>query len=521
MNKSIIEAKDLSFHPAQKPLPLYSNLNITLLSNTTYFLIGDNGCGKSTLGKELATISINVHHHGIVGYLSQELTPFVGTVAEKLNIAHLLQALERMENGEVLTNDFELLENNWDFKSIIKKQLVAYNLPSLILGEPYTSLSGGMRTRINLLALERQACDFYILDEPSNHLDTKGRLWLMDWVRTHSSCFIITHDLMLLEKSKNIFELDSQGLHFYGGSWQDYLSSKKQHETAVERKVLQAEQILREQHRAKQTSQEALQSKQNKAQKKRGKANQSKLILNKKKATSEAASGRLSNLHNKRINDAKASLSHAQQELHDIKPQAFRVSKVESQNKRSLILSEIVLPYVNRPTISLQLAFGEHLWLSGDNGSGKSTLLKVIQGELEPQSGKLIKPNKVTLLDQHFCFLNHDESVLDNFTRLSPGLGESEYRTILAQLRMRRESALQKVSTLSGGECLKLALACVFSGISSPPLLLLDEPDNHLDLSSKKLLAHALKQYEGSIIIVSHDTSFINAIGVSRKFSLN
>ncbi|MBL7479529.1 ATP-binding cassette domain-containing protein [Legionella bononiensis] len=520
MPKILIEAKGLSFHPPQKLKPLYSDLDLCL-SDTTHFMVGDNGCGKSSLAKSLAQQSPQVSHFGIVGYLSQELNPFTGTVAEKLEVNELLKALQRCEEGGILEQDFELLENNWDIKAILEKQFEAYELPTTILNQPYTSLSGGMRTRLNLLILERQRCDFYILDEPSNHLDKTSRIWLMHWIKAHPNCLIISHDLSLLEQSQVILELNSKGIHRYQGGWEEYLASKKQQELELERKVAQTQQALAESLKAKQKNQETLQAKQNKAQKDRHQTNQSKLILDKKKATSESTGARLAGLNEKRVSEATKAYTSAKEELIEVKPQSFRVSPVAAQSKQHLILDNIILPYGHQNPINLQLAGGEHLWLSGENGSGKSTLLKIIQGTVQPLQGSVIKPKETALLDQHFSFLNQEESVLSNFSRLSPGLSEAEYRTILAQLRLRRESALQPVSTLSGGETLKLALAVLFSGLSSPPLLLLDEPDNHLDLASKALLLTALKQYQGSIVLVSHDVHFVRALNIDNEYILS
>lgn len=519
MSKVLIEAKGLGFHPSHKPHPLYSDLDVCL-TDTTHFMVGENGCGKSTLAKSLIQQSTQVAHFGLVGYLSQELSPFFGTVAEKLRVASILEALKRCEDGQILEKDFDLLENNWDIKAVLEKQLDAYELPGTILDKAYTSLSGGMRTRLNLLTLERQRCDFYILDEPSNHLDRKSRGWLMQWIKSHPNCLIISHDLTLLEQSEIILELNSKGLHRYQGGWNDYLASKKQQELEVERKVAQTQHSLAKSLKAKQKNQETLQAKQNKAHKERQQSNQAKIILDKKKATSEATGARLAGLTEKRISEATKAHATAKQELIELKQQSFRVSPVEVHSKQHLILDQIVLPYGHKNPISLQLACGEHLWLSGDNGSGKSTLLKMVQGTIKPQTGSISKPKETAFLDQHFTFLNQSDSLLDNFSRLSPGLSEAEYRTILAQLRLRRESALQPVSTLSGGETLKLALAVLFSGLYSPPLLLLDEPDNHLDLASKTLLLSALKQYQGSLILVSHDINFVKALEIHREHHL-
>ncbi len=519
MSLVLIDAMKLACQFANKESNLFEPVDIMLM-DTTYFMIGRNGSGKSTLAKLLAEPSSVVKHFGRVGYLSQGLDDFEGSVAEKLKVHIYLDALRRIEHGGIDSEDFTLLDGNWDIEVKLKKDLTAYGLSQSILYAPYAQLSGGQRTRLSLLALHRRQCDFYILDEPSNHLDFSGRQWLLIWIKAHPACLIITHDLLLLKQSVVILELSSHGIHTYRGGWQDYLASKKQLVLGAERQVLQTERKLKESLKSKQHSQEKLQAKQNAAQKGRAKTNQSKLILDKQKATSEATGGRLATLSQQRVVSASLANADAKKILEQIKPQAFIVSPIETDKKKTLSVTNVIMPYGQKAPISFQLSFGERLWVLGDNGSGKSSLLKIIQGQIKPISGEILRSSSVALLDQHFSFLDNKASAVDNFERLSPGLTQEYYRTILAQLRLRREAALQAVNSLSGGETIKLALACLFSGKFSPALLLLDEPDNHLDLESKALLIETLKQYQGTMVIISHDEDFVSSIGTVNQLKL-
>jgi len=514
-----IEAYNLCCSYPQQENELLQNLNLTLKAQI-YFLVGANGIGKSTLARLLSTPGGNVKHFGKIGYLEQSEDTFEGTVAEKLCIQSYRSALQRIERGEIHEKDFKLLENNWDIEFELKKQLSEYGLPDHILDWPYQLLSGGQRTRLNLLALHRQDCDFYILDEPTNHLDQKGRQWLLRWIKHHKACFIISHDLSLLQTSDVIWELTAQGIQAYHGGWRDYQMSKQQSKLYNERKLKETQKELKEAKRHKQRNNEKMQSKQSAGQKNSAKGGQSKLVINKKKETSEATKSRETQLHKARVRDANQAYQNAKAAIDKTKPQDFVVSPVDEKKKSSLIMSEVTIPHVDRLTISYHLPFGERLWIKGDNGSGKSTLLKVINGTLESVNGYVKGPHYSLLLDQHFTFLDENISVLQNFKAMAPGLSNDYYRTVLARIGFRNQMAHQPVSTLSGGEKLKLALACLFSGQYAPSLLLLDEPDNHLDLESKNLLTETLKRYEGSIILVSHDEAFVSSLNVNYSLEL-
>jgi ATPase subunit of ABC transporter with duplicated ATPase domains len=519
MSHVIIEASGLSAQFTSQALNLFTELKLTLC-NTCYFLIGRNGCGKSVLAALLAKPSQQVKHFGRVGYLSQGLDPFRGTVAEKLAIKKYLAALERVKKGAADLKDLSLLEGQWEIQLKLEKQLQAYGLASDILDVPFQQLSGGEQTRVSLLALHRQKHDFYILDEPSNHLDAKGRQYLLSWIKAHPACLIISHDLSLLQQSQIILELTGLGLNTYRGGWEDYLATKQQLALSVERRLAETEKVHQENLRLKQSSQEKLAAKSSAGRKSRAHSNQSKLILDKQKEKSEFAHQRVSKLNQHRLAHSAVDYQQAKVALEIIKPQAFRISDIKAGKRKSLVVEGLVLPYGQRTPLSFNLPFGQHLWIGGDNGCGKSTLFKVITGDLAALSGHISPISSMAMLDQHFSFLDSNKSAADNFERLSPGLSKDQYCTILARLRLRREAALLPVNHLSGGERLKLALACLFSGKESPALLLLDEPDNHLDLEAKALLINTLKQYQGSLLIICHDESFVKSIGYDAKLCI-
>jgi ATPase subunit of ABC transporter with duplicated ATPase domains len=159
------------------------------------------------------------------------------------------------------------------------------------------------------------------------------------------------------------------------------------------------------------------------------------------------------------------------------------------------------------------------LHLQGGNGSGKSTLLKVLLGNTKPSGGDWHMNTATYYLDQHFGLVDESLSVLDNIGLLCPGVQQSNARTLLAGIGFRRDDVHRLASYLSGGEKMKLSMLMV-SHQSEQPLLLLDEPDNHLDLDSKRVLASALNHYQGAFVIVSHDREFVQECGGNQTAML-
>ncbi|MFN3636784.1 MAG: ATP-binding cassette domain-containing protein, partial [Rhizobium rhizophilum] len=153
-------------------------------------------------------------------------------------------------------------------------------------------------------------------------------------------------------------------------------------------------------------------------------------------------------------------------------------------------------------------------------GSGKSTLLKTITGVLRPLSGEVLVNISWALLDQEVSFLEGGGSILENFRRINPEADENACRAALARFRFRADAALQQVATLSGGERLRAGLACVLGGASPPQLLILDEPTNHLDIASLDAVEAGLNAYDGALLVVSHDETFLERVSVTRHISL-
>jgi ATPase subunit of ABC transporter with duplicated ATPase domains len=174
--------------------------------------------------------------------------------------------------------------------------------------------------------------------------------------------------------------------------------------------------------------------------------------------------------------------------------------------------------------ISFEVVGPERLALTGPNGSGKTTLLRVLAGLQAPSAGTLyrgVPVGQVALLDQHVSLLGRARTIRDAFVAHHPTLDVTDARAALAQFQFRADAALQSVDTLSGGERMRAALACVLAGPATPRCLVLDEPTNHLDLDSIEQLEAALRAYDGALIVASHDETFLANIGIERRMPVS
>ena len=161
----------------------------------------------------------------------------------------------------------------------------------------------------------------------------------------------------------------------------------------------------------------------------------------------------------------------------------------------------------------------ERVAVIGPNGAGKTTFLNLAIGQLVPSGGRVRRGDgHVALLDQHVGLLDRDASILANIRRLNPRLTEQDAYAACARFAFRNRDALQSVATLSGGERLRAGLACTMANTVTPALLILDEPTNHLDTESVAVIEAALREFDGALLIVSHDRTFLNAVGIEREF---
>ncbi|MFC3853813.1 ATP-binding cassette domain-containing protein [Salinispirillum marinum] len=523
MTNTVLSALGLTLGYAEQSL-LLSSVDLHL-PPVPMALVGRNGVGKSTLlrclAKHLTPQSGHITATVPIAYLAQterDAAPAM-TVEEWLGVAPALAALDRLLAGNGSADDLLVLNDRWTLREDVEAQCAAYGLPTSILAQPMRSLSGGQRTRLALCRLNPSPETFLLLDEPTNHLDRAGRTWFYDWLFQHpGGALVASHDQDLLHRMTHIIELRSGSVFTYGSGWEGYLVSRQQEVARAEADKAHALRTLKHEARQLQEARERHARRERQGRKKAAQGDAPKILLGMMKARSEATGGRLKAQQQDAMEKEQARVRRAQDRLEIFDPLHFALSQPAERAGNLLLAQDLVLPYVQR-AVSLQVDRGERWLIQGPNASGKSVLLQVLHKTLNPASGAVQGHYRSVLLDQHLALLCPHEPAIAAFQRLNPGWTEQAYRDSLALMRLRRERALLPIQELSGGERLKLALASVLMGPTTFDLVLLDEPDNHLDLESQHLLASTLSAFKGTLMVVTHSTQMAEALRVDQRLT--
>lgn len=518
----IFQAQNLGF---QLPTgeTLFHSVTVSMTAQRVG-LVGDNGVGKSVLAGlltgQLTPSQGSVCCKSAMGVYDQQASHLITnnvTIAEALGVATILDALARIAAGECASGLFDTVGEQWDLPAQLTRQLAALGLPD----DPHTTcatLSGGQLAKLRLWQLFQSNYRLLILDEPSNHLDCLARRWLQGQIMsTKAAVLVISHDRKLLQNMEEIWELNESGVQVYGGNYVHYAQQKALSEQALGRQI---EAVKKQQKQLQEQAQRSVEKARKRAvqgQKLRG--SQAKCLLDKQKdrATAAAASRTKNSEGRQKQLQQKADKLLAEQTISQ--QQAIYLSATSAGNKKVITLLNGVLAYGCSQRINLQVGERDKLHLVGDNGSGKSTLLKTLMGQLALRAGELQIHTRLCYLDQHFSLVNPAMSLLENLLTQCPDLTGSEARTLLAGIGFRRDNVFKRAGVLSGGEKMKLAMLIV-SHQPEQPFLLLDEPDNHLDINASSMLASALGEYQGGFILISHDEVFAKEAGCHRNYTL-
>lgn len=524
MTQQACIVSNLSLELAQQKL--FDHLTFQLPLHQFTGLIGRNGQGKSLLMSILQNQFISeLPYSGQISwqcphqYLAQLQRIKANTIAQALEIEDLHACFERIQQGIASFSDYDQVEHLWHLPIEWQQLLQSAGLPTL-LDTPIQYLSEGQKTKLALCRLFLLKDHYLLLDEPSNHLDTEGRQWLINQMAQHpTGGLIISHDRQLLAHVQGIFMLNQLGINYYGGN---YILYQQQHQAQVE---ALSQTVQQEKRELKQLKVQQLQS-QMKAQKRkktgekiRASASQAPILLDAKKEQSEQSLSHLRKQQSKQLADAQNELQQKQTKLEHLKPQSFEFSWVSGKSGEILRCQRLQLAYAKTRPIDLALSTSEKLHLSGVNGSGKSTLLKTIQALIPPFAGEIYCNVNSVYLDQNLSLLKENLSAVEYLCGTDPNLTEQQARTLLGNLQIRRDKALSPLIHLSGGERLKVALLALKQ--QAVDLLLLDEPENHLDIESRELLAQAIRSFNGAVILVSHDKTFVEECGINESYLLS
>ncbi|BBF67822.1 ABC-F family ATP-binding cassette domain-containing protein [Sphingomonas bisphenolicum] len=491
-------------------------------------LIGRNGVGKSTLlaliagDRTPATGQISVT--GAVATLRQARDADPGrTIADLFGVSASLALLDRADAGAATMDDLD--QCDWTLPGRLADALAEVGLEA----DPATSLahlSGGQHTRAALAAALFARPDWLILDEPTNHLDADGRDALITLLgRWRGGAIVVSHDRALLETMDAIAELTSLGITHHGGNWSAWRARKDIELAAAHHALDQAQRQASDLARRTQLATERQQRRDGAGARQAAKGGMPRILLGKRKQQAEQSSGDAARRADQQRAEAQVAMTEARARIEILDPLRVSLPSANVPTGRMLLTLEAVTAGhnpVNPPLcdLSLTIAGPERIAITGPNGVGKSTLLHLIAGHLAPLSGRIHRSADYALLDQDASLLDADASIADNFARLHPGASRNAVHAALARFRFRADLALQRVESLSGGQRLRAALACVLGGETLPPLLLLDEPTNHLDLDSIAAIEQGLAAYDGALLVVSHDPAFLDAIGITRRIAL-
>jgi ATP-binding cassette subfamily F protein 3 len=531
------------------PVDIFSGINLAIPRAARIAIVGPNGVGKTTLLRIL--VDLDEPTSGTVfrtrdvrlGYLPQE-AGLTGTHTLWEECMEALQSLREMEAElsyletlmaespeELLLERYGRLQQEFErrggytYETRTRQTLTGLGFDSSDFNRPLPQLSGGQRTRAVLARLLLSDPDLLILDEPTNHLDIEAVEWLEGYLsQWQGATLIVSHDRYFLDKVvDHIWEMDRRGMQVYRGNYTAYvLQRQARWERTQEIFAAEIERLLKEMDYIKRNI-----SGQNTLQAKGRLRRLSREVEAIQSLGFEAVQGKswLEISEQAEISTHTLSPAEVERRIKSLSPPSHRPPKLHINLKTSHRSGDLVLRTKNlaigyadegRPLFhapDLLLRRGECAAVIGPNGAGKTTFLKTLLEKLPPLGGEVILGASLNIgyFAQAHEDLNPANNLVQEIDQVAPHMLLGEVRDYLARFLFSGEDVFKPVSTLSGGERGRLALAKL--ALSNANLLLLDEPTNHLDIPSQEILQEVLQDYEGTILLVSHDRYLIDALG--------
>lgn len=494
---------------------LLKNISLTIDEKDRIGLIGINGCGKSTLLKILTGQLLpdrTTEKDGIIslagktsiGYLEQN----AGLDRENTVIEEMKGVFRQLNDTQERMHELEKQMKNGSIEDVSEEysRLAAYfeandgynidvKIRTVLNGMGFTEdqynrvisgFSGGEKTRLAIAKLLLEEPNLLILDEPTNHLDFKTILWLEDYLKEYKGALlIVSHDRYFLDKVvTSICEIEFGSLTRYKGNYSAYT-------------VLKEESVSRKQKEYK-LQQEEIAKLKDYIAKNKVRASTANMAKSREKALEQIE---LIEKPVTALNQANISFEYTITPPFDV----LTVKDIDISvgiGKEHKVLAE---------NLSFEVKRGEKLGIIGDNGIGKSTLLKILQNKL-PHEGRIKwAPNvKISYFEQESANLDPYNTVIDELHRHYPILTDLDIRSLLGRVGITGENVFKETGVISGGERAKVCFALMM--LEKGNVLILDEPTNHLDLDAKEGIEKALREYDGTVIFVSHDRYLINKI---------
>ncbi len=491
---------------------LFDGMNFEIQDNDRIGLIGVNGCGKTTLFKILTGEyaptggTIVIHKNTAVGYMEQHVcrNPERSAYDEVMTVFSELTKMESeldILNAKInggCENLSELVERQaflhdeltrrggLTCRSRARSALLGLGFDDTQMRLPVSALSGGQRAKLQLAKLLLCEANFLLLDEPTNHLDTHSVEWLEEYL-INSKCayLVISHDRYFLDKTTNrTFELENKKMTAYKGNYSAYLPQKKERQLAAQRvydntvkEINRLEGIIEQQRRW------------NREKNIRTAESKQKII--------------------DRLSENLEKPENAPSAMH------FGLDIKNQSGEDVLTVTNISLGFNGEPlfeNVAMEVHRGEKIFILGPNGCGKTSLLKTLLGKYTAQSGRIQfgVGVKTGYYDQIQTGMDSSKTIFEEMADSFPAMTNTEIRSTLARFLFKNDDVFKPLSALSGGERAKVLLTKLMLAQSN--LLMLDEPTNHLDIISCEALQTALSEYEGTLLIVSHDRYLINSL---------
>ncbi len=487
---------------------LFDHINLTLSNDDKVGLVGKNGAGKSTLLKAIADLThvdgvITIDSETTIAYMPQDIvlnstksvydesfSVFQKYIDIEAKITHLEHELtQQPTNAEKMIEEYcELQQELADFDKATAISQTQEILSGLGFSEKrkeqsVDTLSVGWKMRVVLAKLLLQNADFYLFDEPTNHLDLVTKEWFLEFLKRGAFGYLlITHDRHFLENGcDKIFELERGLGTLYYGNYTTYMSQKEERSAVLESAYERQRRDIK--HRTEIIDRF------------KGKASKAKMAQSMIKKLDKME---------------KIELPPEPPKIH------VHFPPLQQPGKTVLTVTKVSHSFDDAPLFknaSCEIKRGEKVALIAPNGCGKTTLFNLITGKIPLQTGSVeFGYNvKTAFFEQDQTkVLNPKSAIFDEIQQSCPDVADGTIRAFLGSFLFRKDDAFKKISVLSGGEKNRVAMVKVL--LQNANFLLLDEPTNHLDIDSQDALLDALKRYQGTILIVSHDHSFIQAL---------
>lgn len=492
-------------------------------------LIGRNGSGKSTLLRliagQLAPTAGQVRPAGTVAMLAQRVTAKADlAVADLLGIGDVLRAVRAIEGGDVDPSHFDTIGDDWDIEARAHAALADIGLPPDALDRNVGALSGGETMLAAISGLRLSGADIVLLDEPTNNLDRVARERLYGLISSWPGTLIITsHDTGLLELMDETAELYDNQLTVFGGPYSEFRAWLDQEQESAQQAERAAKAVVKREKRVRIEAEAKLAGRDRSAAKAEREKRLPPIVAHGRRMQAQVSAGKLRVDAREKESAARAAHDVAERRLRD--DDSIRIDLPDpdvSASRRIATLGDGEREWI--------IQGPERVALVGRNGAGKSTLLERLVGS-EPSAASggdaavdistMLHTDRVRYLRQSADGLDDALSAEQNVRAAAPQIEDRELRNRLARFLIRGDAMTRPVSTLSGGERFRVALASLLFAEPAPQLLVLDEPTNNLDIDTVNQLVDALSAYRGAIVVVSHDQAFLDRLGIGLTLELD